>query len=319
MINRTAETLFWIGRYIERAENNARRINVNYHMRHVLGNHENELRWEKLIASLGDIGLFKNHFEKADESTTLRFLVFDQYNQNSLYSSIRSTRTNVRNLRQILPSEMWNSINSFYLWLDNQNMQKLLAPSPYSFYQNFQDWVGRFNGTAYSTMVRDNVWNFIQAGRFFERAENILRVLHSCCLNYSTKDLHETTSENYNHLILLLKSASGYEAFRKLYADNVTFENVLEFLILHPKFPRSVQYSLTRLESYLTEIKEQDYQFHVLAETANEFVSKMKDHIANAPNDLFLEHSFIQAMFKSINNLGAEIENTFFQEEFISL
>lgn len=319
MMYRTAETLFWIGRYIERAENNARRISVNYHMRHVLSEFENERRWEKLISSLGDFQLFQERFHHANETTALQFLTFEQSNQNSLYCSTLATRNNIRSLRQLLPSELWDCINSFYLWFNKQNMDSLLDHSPYVFYQHFQDWLCRFNGIADSTMVRDNVWNFIQAGKFFERTENALRILHNYYLTYAT-NIDTSDSDNYNRYILLLKSAGGYEAFRKLYADDVTFEKVMTFLILHPSFPRSVQYTLSQLEHCLTDIKQQDYQFHILAETAKTFVDKMQgtlEHLQH-DNDPFSGLSFAHMMFQCVNKLGVEISNTFFQEDFIS-
>lgn len=320
MMYRTAETLFWIGRYIERAENNARRIDINFHMRHVLADNEGECRWEKLIASLGDISLFKKHFNYADETSSLQFLTFDEQNHNSLFSTIRHTRNNIRSLRQLLPSEIWDSINGFYLWLSRQNVRTLMAPSPYTFYQHFQEWLSRFNGTADSTMLRDNEWNFIQAGKFFERTENAIRTLHSFYLNSPKGCFGMNNPQHYNYYMLLLKSTGSYEAFRRSHADDVSFEKIVEFLLLHPTFPRSVQYSLTALENYLLEIKQQDYQFSILADTVENFVGKMKNNLTNlqTENDQFLGLSFIQTMFDGVNMLGLDISNTFFQEDILN-
>lgn len=319
MMYRTAETLFWIGRYIERAENNARRIDINFHMRYVLSDHEDECIWEKLIASLGDFNLFKKHVNFATETSSLHFLTFEEKNPNSLLSTIRHTRNNILSLRQILPSEIWDSINGFYLWLNRQNMRTLMAPSPYSFYQKFLEWLSRFNGTADSTIVRDNEWNFIQAGKFFERTENAIRTLHSFYFNSPKDCLTLNNSNNYNHFMLLLKSTGGYEAFRRFHANDVSFEKIFEFLLLHPTFPRSVHYSLLALENSLLEIKQQDHQFSMLADTVEKFVGKMKNYLTNlqTENDQFLGLSFIQNIFDDVNMLGLDISNTFFQEDIL--
>lgn len=321
MMNRTAEALFWIGRYMERAENHTRLMNVNYHMRQILIENEKECNWERLISSIGDIHLFRDLFEQANEETALQFLTFASMNENSLFACVSNARNNVRTLRQLLPSEVWESMNGFYLWLQEQNITKMMAQSPYFFFQRVNEWLSIFNGTADSTMVRDHTWHFIQAGKFFERAENSMRVLDSFYL-YCTKDSSSFTHQaNYNRFIILLKSAGGYEAFRKVYADNVTFAKVIEFLISDPTFPHSVKFSLASMETYLTSIKQQDYQFHILAEKATDFVKEVDKNMSNLHADQNNSKSLklIHEMLESINHLGFEISKTFFQEEFVGV
>ena len=284
MMNRTAETLFWIGRYLERAENHTRLIDVNYHMRQVLIEDAEEYKWERLIASISDLKLFKEYFDQANETSALQFLTFEQCNQNSLYSSVFRTRNNIRTLRQLLPSELWDSINGFYLWLNEQDISKLMMQSPHIFFQRVKEWLSLFNGTADSTMVRDHVWNFIQLGKFFERAENSLRILNSFYLYFTTESSVSDDQVNYNRFIILLKSAAGYEAFRKLYADHVTFEKVTEFLLSNQAFPHSVRYSLFTIETCLSKIKEQDDSFTILAEKAIDFVGIIKRNLADISN-----------------------------------
>jgi uncharacterized alpha-E superfamily protein len=319
MMNRTAENLFWIGRYLERAENYTRLIDVNYHMRHELKSPDNEYLWERLIASIGDIHFFKEHFEHANETTALQFLTFEPINQNSLFSCIYFVRNNMRALRQLLPGELWDIMNEFYLWLNEQNLSSMMMQSPYNFFQHSKECLSLFNGTAYSTMVRNHEWNFFQSGKFLESAENTVRILQSIYSNFTKDSLLLCNHAKYNRLIVLLKSVGGYEAFRKVYADDVTLANVIEFLILNPIFPRSVRYSLSNVETFLMKIKKQDYQFDLLAEKAIELVIKLKQTLAGLEGENYesVGLGLILDMLESINRLGVIITKTFFQEEFV--
>lgn len=320
MMNRTAETLFWIGRYLERAENNAKLIDVNYHMRHLLMDQDDHCNWEKLISSLGNLALFKELYEqtgnKTEDKTALQFLTFESGNPNSLYSVIGYARNNVRALRQLLPTELWESINGFYLWFIEQNINRVITPSPHLFYQRFQEWTNSYHGLAASTMMRDQVWHFIRAGRFFERTENTIRILHNF-YTYVPSDIYTTKNEkNYNLFMLLLKSIGGYESFRKIYADNVCFENVMEFFISQSAFPHSVQFALSRTESGLSKIKKQDEQFHGLADAAKQYIEKIKDELTTLQTSKNHEDNLqaIQACFNYMHALGLDITQTFFKE-----
>ena len=156
-------------------------------------------------------------------------------------------------------------------------------------------------------------------GRYMERAENSLRILNSYYLYFTTESSVSDDQVNYNRFIILLKSAAGYEAFRKLYADYVTFEKVTEFLLSNQAFPHSVRYSLFTIETCLSKIKEQDDSFTILAEKAIDFIGIIKRNLADISNGkaVSLRLDLIHEMVTSINSLGIEISNRFFQEESI--
>lgn len=318
-MNRTAENLFWVGRYLERAENNTRFIDVNYHLRHEFKNNGNEYMWERLISLFGDIHAFKEHFEHANETTTLQYLTFDKTNGNSLFSCIQYCRNNIRALRQLLPCDIWDIINEFYLWFNEQDIHKLMMQSPHMFYRRTRDWYSLLNGTASSTMVRNQEWYFIEAGKYLERAENSIRILHNIYSNFAKDTLSLSKQNKYNRLIGLLKAVGGYEAFRKIYADNVTFAKVIEFLILDPAFPRSVRYSLSSLEICLSKIHQEDFSFDILAEKAIDLVEKLKSAFTGYHGENYdsIGLDLIFNMQESINHLSLEIKKTFFQGEFV--
>ncbi|KRE48992.1 alpha-E domain-containing protein [Paenibacillus sp. Soil522] len=266
MINRYAEWLFWAGRYMERAENHSRLIDANYHMRHELKGNDNDRDyiWEKLVAAVGDLAKFKEDNAIANEWTVLHFLTFERTNSNSIYSIIQQTRNNIRALRQLLPKELWEITNSLYLWLHDQDINKMMQQSPSKFYQRVREWISLFNGAADSTMLREQEWNFLQAGKYLERTENTVRILQTVHTNLIRDPASSQDQNHYNRMIVLLKSVGGYEAFRKLHADHVTFAKVTEFLILNPHFPRSIPFAFTSLESYLKAIKQEGFDYAVL-------------------------------------------------------
>lgn len=322
MMNRSAELLFWVGRYIERAENHTRLIDVNYHMRHELKGTEDEQTyiWERLVAAIGDVHLFKSQYTSINENSVLQFLTFDQQHPNSIFSCTQQTRNNMRALRQLLPCELWDSINSFYLWLQDQKMGSMMVDSPHLFYQRIREWVSLFNGVADSIMVRELEWNFIQAGKFLERVENTVRILHAFYTNFIQDGFCFQDQNQYNRMMVLLKSVGGYEAFRKIHADNVTFAKVTEFLILNPAFPRSVHFALTSLESSLNSIKQQNYDFAILSDQGINFVAKIKDLLSGLDQGVPKNNGLdlLKEMLLSCNHLGYEITKTFFQEESVT-
>ncbi|MGM0881439.1 MAG: alpha-E domain-containing protein [Bacillota bacterium] len=301
MMSRHAEWLFWIGRYMERAENHSRLIDANYHMRHELRGNENDRDyiWEKLVSAVGDLTRFKENNAIANEWTVLHFLTFERTNSNSIYSIIHQSRNNIRALRQLLPRELWEIVNSLYLWLQDQDVNKLMQQSPYMFYQRVREWISLFYGAADSTMLREQEWNFLQAGKYLERAENTVRILQTIQTNLISDPASSQDKSHYNRMIVLLKSVGGYEAFRKSHADNVTFARVMEFLILNPHFPRSIQFAFASLESYLKEIRQEDFDFMEL------------------PNPGLRGSDLLHELLQSCNQLGISISKAFFQEEIV--
>lgn len=318
MMNRCAELIFWVGRYLERIENHTRLIDVNYHLRHELKRNETEqdYNWERLVDAIGCVDIFNRKYETINEKTALHFLTFDKTNKNSIFSCVQQTRTNIRVLRQYLPNELWDIINSLYLWLKEQDIDSVMRQSPYLFYQQIRERLTIFNGTVDSTMVRNQEWNFIQAGKNLERAENILRTLNTIYLNFIEDGSLSRDNNNYNRVFALLKSVGGYEGFRKFYANNVTFENVIEFLILNSTFPRSVHFALTALEANLQSIKQKDYNFSFLSNQEIELTVKMKEIREGVREDLY-ELDLLRQMLQSCHQLDDTISKTFFQEKYV--
>lgn len=313
MLNRIAEGLFWVGRYTERTENHARLIDVNYHMRYELAFRkvDESKVWEGLLETVGDLTSFQERGTEANERTALHFLTFAPNNDNSIYSCLRQARTNVRAVRERIPSQSWDILNSFYLWLKDQNVIQIMEQGPHNFYQNIKEQVALFHGMNDSSMLREKEWAIMQVGKYLERAENTTRILKHVHAQYIQRGNGEGEKLFQRYpLIALLRSLGGYEVFRKLYADDLTFGNVMEFLLLNEYFPRTLSFSLKALET-----------FSFFPEELTPVFQQIKNQIASFSQNKEVSPQQLQQKLLEIlilcNQLGS-ILSRIFREEAIS-
>lgn len=245
MLDRIAESLYWIGRYTERAENHARLLDVFYHLRED-GDTGEESVWRRMVESIGDTALYERKFGEYREREALYFLTIDPELDNSLLRCVAQARDNLRKIREQLPAELWSLLNGFYLWLRNVKPGEIVEESPHRLFQKVKDGLAAFQGTARSITPRDELWHMMEAGRHLERSENVIRLLQSVRGAFPGAG-----AASYGYTMAMLKSVGGTEAFRRLDIEEPGLEEVSRFLILQETFPRSVYYSLTRFERHL--------------------------------------------------------------------
>lgn len=259
MLSRLAENLYWMGRYIERAENTARLLDVNYHAMveaPYLSKGILTEQWAPLLNITGDAEGFRAHFERADRNTVPEWLTNHPDNPSSIRSSLTHARENARTLRDRISSEMWGSLNRSYLLLCTEP-QGDEETTLHDFCEGVREATALFFGLAEATMPRDQGWLFLRAGRHLERADNVLRILQVRYRQYRGQEpvargieLHRATA--------LLKSCSAFEAFRKSHHSALEPGRIAAFLLLDPAFPRSLRYSVGRLFDSLHEINAQN-------------------------------------------------------------
>lgn len=245
MLDRIAESLFWIGRYTERAENHARLLDVYYHLREDSAG-EDEAVWRRIASTLGDSASYEERYSAYAERDVLYFLTLDPTQSNSLFTCIVQARENLKKIREQLPAELWNLLNGFYLWLKSVSIDEVLQQSPHRFLQRVKEGLAAFQGTAVSIALRDESWHMMESGRYLERSENVLRLLRSVSVQ-----MPEHGKSSYAYTMAVLKSAGGYEAYRKLDYEEFSMEGVARFLLLQETFPRSVQFSIGAFEQHL--------------------------------------------------------------------
>ncbi|MEY2449623.1 MAG: hypothetical protein QOH79_3099 [Acidimicrobiaceae bacterium] len=246
MLARHAENLFWAGRYIERAEDTARILDVTYHGLLEASPTEAARAWADVLVVLrlsSDFGALSSGIDAVSVS---QFLVSDRDNPGSIVSAVARCRENLRSVRELVSTELWESVNRFHLDMRARNLWADIEAEPYQLYAFVKERCQMVAGAAAETMPRDDGWRFLQIGWMLERAEMTCRLLH---VRYSGED-----PVGFHHWLGTLKSASASEAYRRSYRGSMDPANVLEFLLLSPQFPRSVLFCLRRAEHDLASL-----------------------------------------------------------------
>lgn len=320
MLNRTAEALFWIGRYMERAENHARLIDVYYHLQQdeFIGSEElaaakHSDKWKRMVDALGSRASFEQAYGQYSEQTVFAYITLDRDNPNSLVSCISHARNNLRTLREQAPTELWEVLNSFYLWLREQRIDGMLQESPHQFLSQIKNWCNMFYGCAYSVMPRQNEWHFTECGRYLERAENTLRILNAMPPSLAVS--METGGQSYSYLQAVLRSMSGYQTYRRIYADSISVERILEFVILNSIFPRSVHYAFHQLLEHIRSLELDDKQLRIAHERIYRQIGKLiaeLDCIELAELTCDTKDELTGRLLQSCSWIGNELGKTFF-------
>ncbi len=251
MLSRVADALYWMSRYIERAENNARILDVNVQLMLDFENQNTKSvreNWEPIISSLEEQKLFYSLHEVATGESVVDFVSFDRKNPNSIYSSLARARENARTVREHISSEMWEQINRLYLFISSEEARSLFASSAYEFFKNILEGSHLFQGITDATLTHGEGWDFIQAGKYIERGDRTSRILD--VKYHLLLPTGEKVGGNLDTVqwMAVLKSCSGFEAYRKLHIGQVAPWKVAEFLICHDTFPRSIRFCVNRLD-----------------------------------------------------------------------
>lgn len=234
MLSRVADNLYWMSRYLERAEHTARVIDLNLNQMLDQSSVSGERRWERLLASLR---VADENPPTDDPYAMAHSLTFDSNNRSSIVSCIAAARENARQVREQISSEMWEQLNYLYLWVREANRDSQLANQPHAFLREIKEGSHLFQGITDSTMSHDEGWQFIQVGRSLERAAST-----AILLDVHFKAYEETPLE-YLEWVGLLKSCTAFEAYCRVYTADVQPSQVAEFLLLSEVFPRSVRFS----------------------------------------------------------------------------
>jgi uncharacterized alpha-E superfamily protein len=250
MLSRHAEHLFWTGRYVERAADTARMLDVTYHG--LLGEPVAEARqgWLDLLDVLHLGRQFADTHQVVDARTVSNFLVVDPTNPGAIVPCVHKARENARSVRELVSTELWESINNFWLELQVRDLARDLDQQPYELYGLVRRRCQEVAGTATETMPHDDGWRFLLLGSMLERAEMTCRLL-----NVRFAPFTEGEDElGFHQAVHVLKSASASEAFRRAHPAAMTLENVIEFLLMSPTFPRSVLFCLQSAETELLQL-----------------------------------------------------------------
>ncbi len=309
MLSRVADSIYWLNRYVERAENIARFVDVNLHLlldAPVVMTQQ----WKPLIMTTGDLSLFESRYGEATADSVIHFLTFDEQYPNSILSCLQAARENARSIRETISSEMWEQVNTFYLMVKDASQAKPLAQMP-KFFAEVKMASHLFVGVMDATMSHNEGWHFGRMGRLIERAEKTARILDvKYFILLPAVNLVGTTLDELQW-IALLKSASGYEMYRKT-ERRISPTSVAKFLLLNREFPRSIQFCLLEAEHSLTQITGatpgiwRNPAERTLGKLRAELDFLMIEEVIQAGLHEFLDH--IQAQ---LNLVGKEVFETF--------
>jgi uncharacterized alpha-E superfamily protein len=244
MLAHVAESIYWMSRYVERAENVARFIDVNLNLMLDLPPGSVQ-QWQPLVDTTGDAAEFAKRYGTANQSNVIQFLTFDQQNANSIHSCLRAARENARSVREIISSEMWEQLNTFYLMVNSAAADAGRQTDPQDLFASVKLARHLFTGVTDATMTHNESWHFCRLGRMLERADKTSRLLDvKYFLLLPTAADIGTTSDDIQWAAVL-RSASAFEMYRKRHGRIVP-DRIVEFLLAEKDFPRAIRYCLMR-------------------------------------------------------------------------
>lgn len=258
MLSRVANSLYWMSRYLERAENLARILDVNLQLLLDLrSSDDSSLRehWLPIVQAAGDEELFQRLHGRATAATVAEFMVFQEANPNSIVSSVCQARENARMVRDQITVEIWEELNRLYLFVTSPQARGVWAESPTEFFNQVKAGSLHLIGLGYSTLFRSEGWWFTEAGKFIERADKTSRILDIRHQTLPARGFPETVGQDESlGWAAVLRSCSAWDAYKSMHGAEVSPKLVAEFLILSEDFPRSIRFCIDKLNEALREI-----------------------------------------------------------------
>lgn len=310
MLSRIADSLYWIGRYLERAEETARILDVNYHMLLEAAHGTYSLRWEPLIHIAGEQERFFQLYKEADSQAVFEFLAFREDNPNSIQQCIGRARENARTIRERISREMWEDINGLYHQVLSFNPTEEMAAGPHRFCNLVKFGRHRFHGVSDATLPHDEGWHFLKIGCAIERAEMTARIVD---VQYHT--LLETggAAVDDHQWMAVLKSAGAYEAYRRTFHSRIDPHRVAELLILSSDHPRSIRFSMTEMQACLRAISNTTPGAY--ANEAERLTGKLLESLRyDRMEEIFAQglHQYLTEMQRTCRAIGDQIARTYF-------
>jgi uncharacterized alpha-E superfamily protein len=257
MLKRVADSLYWMSRYIERAENTARLVDVSLQYVPDIENLDDETfknLWEPILHSTGDYDLYYKLNKSANSESLTHFLTFDLENPSSIQSCVVYARQNAHMIRDQISTEMWEVINRLYHFLREQDAETVWTEGPYAFYKKVKEYSQLFQGLTDATYPRNAGYDFIEIGKYIERADKTGRIL-DMKYHLLLPDL-EYVGSSLDHAQwgALLLACSAYDAYQKMFLADFQPKFIADILILSKDFPRSIRHCLDQLDSAMHRI-----------------------------------------------------------------
>ena len=337
MLSRTADHLFWMSRYTERAENTARMLNVSYETSLLPQSSATvQAGWEGLLSISELLTAYTKRHGQVTPQNVMQFMVIDESNPSSIISCLRAARENARAVRGALTTEVWETQNQTWLEVNRMIRSGEFQADPGKFFEwvKFRSHLSR--GVTVGTMLMDESLHFMRLGTFLERADNTARLvdvkfhavqadrygavpmvsslaqqvqLQSQVQSQNIESSTDSSQEfDFYHWSAILRSVSGFEIYRKVYRDVIRPDRVAELLILRPDMPRSLHASLNEVVNNLEAVTD-----NLQSETLRH-AGKLRADLAYGRIDEILAtglHAYLTQFLERVNVLGGRISREF--------
>ncbi|MEW5975233.1 MAG: alpha-E domain-containing protein [Acidobacteriota bacterium] len=311
MLSRVADSIYWMSRYIERAENVARFIDVNLHLMLDLPSGFDD-QWHPLVSTTGDHDIFEERYGPASRKNVIEFLTFDRANLNSIISCARAARENARSVREIISSEMWEQVNKLYLTVNEEAADGWTIEELHDFFTQIKLAGHLFAGITDATMSHGEAWSFVHLGRMLERADKTSRILDVKYFILLPTVTDVGTPYDDIQWAAVLRSASAFEMYRKTYG-RITPDQVVDFLLLDYHFPRAIRYCIVKADEALHAIS--GTPVGTFSNLAEQRLGHLRSDLAYTKVQEVLSsglHEFLDALQTKLNRVGDGIHEDFF-------
>src|SRR2546425_6755834 len=312
MLSRVADSLYWMSRYVERAENVTRFIDVNNLLSLDLPAGYVE-QWAPLISTTGDDVLFAENYKVASRREVIRFLMFDTRNPNSVLSAVAAARENARMARQYITLEMWEQINRFYLSVQSAARASANGIEPnQDLFTDVMNASHLFLGITDATMSHNEGWHFCRLGRMIERADKTSRILDA--KYFLLLPSLDAIGTPYDDLMwaAVLRSTSAFEMYRKRF-QQISPDRIVEFLVLDREFPRAMHYCVVNAEVSLHAIS--GTPVRTFGNPAEQQMGRLCAELNYIQVREIINrglHEFLDGIQVRLNKIGDAITNAFF-------
>jgi len=318
MLSRVANSLYWMSRYIERAENMTRLLAVNYYTLLDARQIELEAGWRPLVSMTADEALFERYYDSYSPTNVVDFVLWNGSNASSVVSSISLARENARSVREQISREMWEYLNRLYFTVKDANRQAI-SRELIDFYGQIRDGSHAFQGITNETMTHGEAFQFIQLAKHLERGDKTARILG---FHREVGSISTDGDDDPLKLMAMLKSCSAFEPFRKAYASRMRSASAVEYLLVDREFPRAVAYCMDRslrAVGAISGVDEAAKRLQILSSpqrSIGRLVSELEYlDVSDVLGDRL--RTYLADVVSRINRAGEDVASTYFNTQII--
>jgi uncharacterized alpha-E superfamily protein len=309
LLSRVADAVYWLARYIERAENVARYIEVNLNLQLDLPLNPAH-QWQPLIDTSGDIEPFRERYGEAAQSSVLEFLAYDSENPNSIFSCLRAARENARSVRETISSSMWEQTNAMYLHIQAQRTASRQG-IPLDAFREIRLGCHMFQGITDATMTHNEAWHFMRLGRKLERADKTSRILDVKYFMLFPSAADVGAPYDDIHWSAVLKSVTGFEMYRKRHG-RIHPRDIVDFLVMDREFPRSVHFCIRCADESLHAIT--GTPMGSFRYSSEQLMGKLRAELDYTSVDIVIRqglHQYLDGLQGKMNAIDVSLQNDF--------